>query len=286
LIAAPVTLGILTTMGNEPDHRRLTWERATDWPLTGLAVCYLAAYAAPIVYPQLAAAGKRISEGTMWLAWGAFAVDYLVRLAITDQRRLFVRKHLLDALVIALPLLRPLRLLRLLSVLRVLNRQATVSFLGRIATYVGGSAVLLILVASLAELDAERQNPQANITTVPDALWWAISTITTVGYGDRYPTTQEGRLVAVGLMLAGIALLGVVTATVAAWFVQRVQRIEAAEARTREDMAPILDELRAMRLDIASLRNNQTDHEVPPRSTRNVASAVRSAAVEVNGADA
>ena len=67
--------------------------------------------------------------------------------------------------------------------------------------------------------------------------------MTTVGYGDRYPTTGVGRLVAVALMLVGIALLGVVTATVAAWFAGRLQDVREAEVRTEVTLAEVLDEL-------------------------------------------
>ena len=63
----------------------------------------------------------------------------------------------------------------------------------------------------------------ANITDFGSAVWWAITTMTTVGYGDRFPTTGEGRLIGAALMLGGIALLGVVTATIASWVIERVQ---------------------------------------------------------------
>ncbi len=134
---------------------------------------------------------------------------------------LLLGRRLLDAAlaVIALPLLRPLRLLRLVAVIGVLNRRAGSSLRGRVVVYVVGATTLLTAVAALAMLDAERNAPGANITTVGDALWWGATTITTVGYGDRYPTTAEGRVVAFGLMLAGIALLGVVTATLASWII-------------------------------------------------------------------
>src|SRR5262245_49073684 len=88
-------------------------------------------------------------------------------------------------------------------------------------------------IAALAILDAERTNPDASIRSYGDALWWAISTITTVGYGDLYPTTLEGRLVAAALMIAGIALLGVITASIASWFVQRVREVETTEQQTQ-----------------------------------------------------
>jgi voltage-gated potassium channel len=81
-------------------------------------------------------------------------------------------------------------------------------------------------------------------------MWWGSTTITTVGYGDRFPVTGEGRLVAVALMLAGIALLGVVTAALASWFVERLGRVEAAEQQTQHDLGRVLAELAALRNEV------------------------------------
>ena len=75
---------------------------------------------------------------------------------------------------------------------------------------------LCIYVVELKDLADDKKN------TFLSAVWWTVVTMTTVGYGDHYPVTIEGRLVAAVLMIAGIALIGVVTATVAAWLVQRV----------------------------------------------------------------
>jgi len=136
---------------------------------------------------------------------------------------------LLDVLIIALPLLRPLRLLRLASLLAVQNRHAASGLRGQVAVYVVGGSSLVAFCAALAVLDAERRNPDANISDFGDAMWWSVSTMTTVGYGDRYPTTGPGRLVAFALMVAGIALLGTVTATLASWVVDQVSREEERE---------------------------------------------------------
>jgi len=78
-------------------------------------------------------------------------------------------------------------------------------------------------LGAIAVLDAEQDAADSNITTFGDALWWACTTVTTVGYGDRYPVTLEGRAVAVVLMIVGIGVVGAVTASVATWLMNRAQ---------------------------------------------------------------
>lgn len=80
-------------------------------------------------------------------------------------------------------------------------------------------AVLVVFTGSIAVLEFERR-AGGNITTAEDALWWAIVTITTVGYGDFYPVTMEGRLVAVGLMVVGVGLFGTLSGIAASWFTE------------------------------------------------------------------
>ena len=87
-----------------------------------------------------------------------------------------------------------------------------------------GAVVGLLMFGSLAVLSVERDAPDGNIRTLGDAVWWSFTTMTTVGYGDHAPTTGLGRMLAVGLMLSGIALLGVVTANIAAWFIARFEQ--------------------------------------------------------------
>lgn len=112
----------------------------------------------------------------------------------------------------------------LLALARILNRSATSSLVGRVGTYVFGASVMASVLGALAILDAEQDAEGANIQTNGDALWWAAATVTTVGYGDRYPTTPTGRLIGVVLMIVGIATVGAVTASIAAWMVSQVQR--------------------------------------------------------------
>ncbi|HEX8094876.1 potassium channel family protein [Jatrophihabitans sp.] len=242
------------TSSSSTDRRVTRWESATEWPLTVTAVLFLIAYAWPILDPDLHHSAKAVFKTVTVLAWGIFIADYAVRLALAQRRFHYWSHHLLDLAVIALPLLRPLRLLRLVMLLRVVNRTATISLRGRIAAYVAGGTALLLFCGALAVLDAERGHPGANIVNFGDAAWWAVTTVSTVGYGDRYPVTTEGRAVALGLMLGGVALLGVVTASIASWLIDRVQEAEEmAESATRADVAALVakvDELHRVLIEL------------------------------------
>jgi voltage-gated potassium channel len=102
----------------------------------------------------------------------------------------------------------------------------------------------VLFVSSLAVLSAERGKRGSNIESFADALWWSMTTVTTVGYGDQFPVTGTGRWVAASLMLAGIALLGVVTASVASWLIERVQEVqETSQAATRHDVEALTAEI-------------------------------------------
>ena len=233
-------------MTEEP--RVAQWDRRVELPLAAAAVAFLLAYAWPILEPGLADGWKSVCEWVVILTWIAFVADYVVRLLLAERRVAFWWRHLPYLAMVALPVLRPLQLLRLIVLLRALNRRAANALRGRIAIYVGCATVLLVFTSSLAALDAERGEPGATIKSFGDALWWAITTITTVGYGDQHPVTTEGRFVAAGLMIGGIALLGTVTASIASWLVDRVRETEeTARAATQADMEALRAEIRDLR---------------------------------------
>ena len=242
--------------GSEAEPRRERWEAAAEWPLTAAAVIFLMAYAWPILRPDLPTPWTTAFRGVTWVAWAMFVVDYTVRLYLSRHRGRFVGGNLLDLAVVVLPLLRPLRLLRLVTLLHVLNRHLAGSLRGRVAVYVSGSTAMVLFLASLAVLDAERDAHDNNITTFPDALWWALTTITTVGYGDHFPVTGRGRVVAVGLMLSGIALLGVVTASFASWLLDKVRQLEEeSQSATRRDVLQLTAEVAALRRDLGAMKS-------------------------------
>ncbi|PRY20211.1 potassium channel family protein [Pseudosporangium ferrugineum] len=244
-------------------HSRLQqWERTAAPYLTAMSVLFIAVYAVPILWPGIDPVWGRICDGAGLLIWALFGADYVTRFSLADGRRRFVRAHWFDLLVLLLPALRPLRALRLVFALKVLNQRAESWTRGRLAVYVGGATVLLVAVAALAVLDAERGQPGAAIDSYPEALWWGVVTITTVGYGDLAPVTMEGRLVAVAMMIGGIGLLGFVTGSVTSWIVDRVAAGPKPEEITREQLTELLDEMRSLRNEIAELRKPMRGPEV------------------------
>ncbi len=217
------------------------WETRTEWPLATVAVIFLAAYSVRVL-AQPQGHAETALELVIWTTWALFLIDYVARLCLaTDRPRWFVR-HLLDLLVVALPLLRPLRLLRLVILVAALQKAIGGAIRGRVVVYTASSVVLLVYVASLAILETERYEPESKITTFGDAVWWSITTITTVGYGDLAPVTGIGRVIAVTLMIGGISLVGIVTATLASWIVQRVAEEDVSQQAAT---AAHIDALRA-----------------------------------------
>ncbi|BAU32770.1 potassium channel family protein [Microcella alkaliphila] len=164
-----------------------------------------------------------VLDVALLVLWVVFAVDYVARLALAKPRARWFWRNIPLLLMVVLPFFRPLYLLRLLTLLTVLRKATGSAFRGTVTVYVTVAALVIILIGALGVLDAEQNADGALITTFPDALWWALVTITTVGYGDLYPVTGTGRVIASGLMIAGIALVGSVTATLASWFVERIK---------------------------------------------------------------
>lgn len=241
------------------------WQAIAEWPLIGAALVFLVAFSWAVIADLHGTAGAW-AGGVMWVCWAAFAVDYFVRLALAEQRGRWFVRHLLDLAVVALPMLRPLRMIRLIILLAAFQRLAGLTLRGRVMAYVIGSTIGLVYLCSLAMLNEERYAPGTQIHNFGDAIWWAFTTITTVGYGDVTPVTVTGRCVAVVLMIGGVALLGTVTAALASWLVERVgdetrevvRQESEAEARVEEDSAAaqmrLAEQIAALAAEVADLR--------------------------------
>jgi len=141
--------------------------------------------------------------------------------------------------------------MRLLSVMQFSHRLAGRRLRGRILTYAFASATLLVYVAALAALDAEQNVPGASIRNIGDALWWAVVTITGTGYGDLVPVTFVGKLVGVGLMVGGLAIVGVIAASFATWMIEQLgnrvaEQAEVAETETQSEVAVLTEQVRRL----------------------------------------
>lgn len=239
---------------SEAAYRRV--EQALERPLLVLSVAFVPVLLAPVVL-DLSAQVAQALEVAAWLIWGVFALEYLALLWLAPDRWAMVRTHKLDLLIVVLPFLRPLRALRALRVLRLLQAGSALARAGvgvnRLFGRRGFSKFLVVAGGVIAGCGAlawlfEGRADGGEIVTVVDGLWWALVTATTVGYGDMVPVTPQGRAVAVLLLLVGVALLSVVTANIAAFFVEesdeasrdiqaRLDRIEALLA-DRDPGAP------------------------------------------------
>lgn len=158
-----------------------------------------------------------------------FLLEFFYRFYKADNKKSFIKWGWID-LIASIPTFtyfragRALRLIRLLRIIRAFR--TTKHFVNHIFrnkaqgtfTAVAILAILLIIFSSIGILQVE-VDPNSNIKTAEDALWWAYATITTVGYGDRFPVTTEGRLIGIVLMTAGVGLFGTFSGYVASWFV-------------------------------------------------------------------
>jgi voltage-gated potassium channel len=243
----------------DSETRLQRWERHAEWPLAVAAVVFLVLFSRQVLVQPQGREGH-IVWAIDWAIWGLFVVDYVVRLCLADNRWHWFLRHLLDFAIVTLPMLRPLRLLRLLVLIEVLQKAVGDAFRGRIVVYTVSGVVLLIYTSSLAVFDKERYLHGATINSFGKALWWSITTVTTVGYGDVYPVTNTGRVIAVLLMIGGISLVGVVTAALASWIIDRVTEEESVmQAATVAHVEELRNEIRALGKELQA-RENSDDH--------------------------
>jgi voltage-gated potassium channel len=227
-----------------PPWRAVAFERfsaASEMPLLALAVLMVPLLIVQFAFIHHLNSGQRqLLQAADYFIWAFFLVEYLIRFVLAPERLRFVRRNIPDLVVVAVPMLRPLRLIRSARALRLLRLVRLSAFAGegmkksqrtlrsKSANYVIFVTVLLIVVTATVVLDLERSAHGANIKNFPDALWWAVATVTSVGYGDRFPVTGAGRAVAMLLMFSGVALFGVIAASIASFFVEQGMEHEIA----------------------------------------------------------
>jgi voltage-gated potassium channel len=182
------------------------------------------------------------------------AVDFYTRLRESGQGSRFILTHFYE-IPAMLPLvlfavieqdpgfigaaIRSLRLIRLFRLVQLFFRTLKL-FEGRRILYIIVFSALAVSLGAVAEYIAESSDPEAKITNIGDAFWWAIVTVTTVGYGDLYPVTPGGKIVASMMMIIGIAILGVLISTLGAGLMESRFRKEKTIEPSLTDETKIL----------------------------------------------
>ena len=223
-------------------------ERVTELPLLILAFAVVPLLAASLFW-DLTPNGERLVFIADVVVWALFAADLAVKTAVAPDRRGFLRQHWLDVLIVVIPFARPFRLLRIAvygtrafrGVVRIFN----VDFL---LVYAVGLVLIIATVVTTVE-----EGSGSPLGFFYNSLWWAVATVTTVGYGDMVPSTPAGRVAGVVLMLGGVGLVGALTANFAAVMVRRQRNNDAFE--------DLVQEVKALREDLYQLggKRNPSD---------------------------
>ena len=190
-------------------------DKITELPLIVFAFAMVPLLLGPLLWdltPEEVETFRKLDN----VIWSVFVIDFAIKLVISPQRLLFVKEHWLEALC-CLPNLQPIRVLRII----VIGTKAVRGFtrLGRADFLFVWVGALVIVGATLITSLERARNPE--LGSFPDALWWAIVTITTVGYGNQEPITFFGRIVAVFLMVSGVGFFAALAANLAAVFVNK-----------------------------------------------------------------
>ena len=194
----------------------LKYEKATSPVLSSLALVYLVTFSLQSILYQPAETWYIWFTWFGYFLWFLFVVDLLYRFLLADGKKLFFFHNWLDTITVVIPELRVLRALRVLTTNGVIAKKGGSFFSGGAVASAVVGVVLIGWVGALAVLNAERTASDSNIKTFGEAIWWMFETLTTVGYGDYAPVTVAGRTIAISIMLLGISLLGVVSASLAA----------------------------------------------------------------------
>ena len=240
-------------MIDAPTARLEAYENRTAPTMVGLAFGYLALFTVQVLVEPMAQPWSALLNAVGWLIWASFVTDLAIRTFLAPRKLKYLARHPIDVIACAVPALRGLQVLRVLTAGQWLVRRGSRLAIGRTASALILAVAFVSFVASLAVFDAERDAPDANIATFGDAIWWSFTTMSTVGYGDAYPVTLVGRVVAVSLMVVGVSILGIVSATLASTFIAVIRGEEES------DTARIMAKLEAVQSELEELRRQPAD---------------------------
>ena len=243
---APRTRLFRTLSKYRGEKNLAAWEERSSTPMFVASVLYLLAFAAPIMSTRIQEPYDAYLNIIQMILWGLFAADYCIRLYLAPRRLYFITHNLMNLAIVLLPAWRIVSFLSMIYM--TANRQY--KRLSELAVKLFGYTAIFIIMFALSIYSVESSEPGAMIRDLPTAYWWTFTTLATVGYGDVYPITGIGRVIAVVVMLYGVGMVAVATGALASWIIEKIggreeQEYPATKADV-DDLRQEISELRAM----------------------------------------
>ncbi len=243
---APRTRLFRTLSKYRGEKNLAAWEERSSRPMFVASVLYLLAFAAPIMSTRIQEPYDGYLNILQLILWGLFAADYCIRLYLAPRRLYFITHNLMNLAIVLLPAWRIVSFLAMIHL--TTNRQY--KRLSELAVKLFGYTAIFIIMFALAIYSVESSEPGAMIRDLPTAYWWTFTTLATVGYGDVYPITGIGRVIAVVVMLYGVGMVAVATGALASWIIEKIggreeQEYPATKADV-DDLHQEISELRAL----------------------------------------
>ncbi|WP_070819574.1 potassium channel family protein [Rothia sp. HMSC064F07] len=243
---APRTRLFRTLSKYRGEKNLAAWEERSSRPMFVASVLYLLAFAAPIMSTRIQEPYDGYLNILQLILWGLFAADYCIRLYLAPRRLYFITHNLMNLAIVLLPAWRIVSFLAMIHL--TTNRQY--KRLSELAVKLFGYTAIFIIMFALAIYSVESSEPGAMIRDLPTAYWWTFTTLATVGYGDVYPVTGIGRVIAVVVMLYGVGMVAVATGALASWIIEKIggreeQEYPATKADV-DDLRQEISELRAL----------------------------------------
>lgn len=241
---APRTRLFRTLSKYRGEKNLAAWEERSSTPMFVASVLYLLAFAAPIMSTRIQEPYDGYLNIIQMILWGLFAADYCVRLYLAPRRLYFITHNLMNLAIVLLPAWRIVSFLAMIHL--TANRQY--KRLSELAMKLFGYTAIFIIMFALAIYSVESSEPGSMIRDLPTAYWWTFTTLATVGYGDVYPITGIGRVIAVVVMLYGVGLVAVATGALASWIIEKIGGVEEQEhPATKADVDDLRQEISELR---------------------------------------
>ena len=177
----------------------------------GLRLLYTFVYVLPIFAYPAPHVLSTLCHTLEYVIWGVFIVDYAIQFHLAAFKTKFLKREWLALIFVVVPFFRPIGAVRGIVFLRQPSTRPRELLMTTIPWILAATTALMMIIMAASMLDVERFAPGANIHTPSEALWWSLVTVTTIGYGDKFPVTNEGRLLAAVLIIFGLGLISSLT---------------------------------------------------------------------------